>query len=180
MTYDFTPNISPPQKPWYKRAWAIVLLVVTGTVLLACCGITLLGAALSDATPSPRSLPSTLCPGYSVDDVGRVLCGSSAPTATTAVSGRSAAPTSTSTLPPTVITVEDGVWTVGVDIPVGTYKVIEPIKGDELCYWSITRTGTNGNDIVSNDLPSGGRPQVVLKKGQDFSTQGCGTWQKIK
>lgn len=71
-------------------------------------------------------------------------------------------------------------WTVGVDIPVGTYKVIEPIKGDELCYWSITRTGTNGNDIVSNDLPSGGRPQVVLKKGQDFSTQGCGTWQKIK
>lgn len=60
----------------------------------------------------------------------------------------------------------------------GTYKVTEPVT--DLCYWGIYKSGTNKSVIINNDLPSGGRPTVVLKKGQDFETTGCGTWQKIK
>jgi hypothetical protein len=73
-------------------------------------------------------------------------------------------------------TIEDGVWTVGEDIPAGTYKVTEKISG--MCYWAITKSGTNGSDIIDNDIPSGGLPRVTIKKGQDFETNGCGTWKK--
>ena len=44
------------------------------------------------------------------------------------------------------------------------------------CYWSITRTGSNGDNIIANDIVAGGLPQVTLSRGQDFTTQGCGTW----
>jgi len=81
---------------------------------------------------------------------------------------------------PAAATVDDGTWTVGDDIPAGTYKVNQPIASGSLCYWAITKTGSNGGDIVANDLPSGGRPSVVVKRGQDFETNGCGTWTKTK
>lgn len=73
--------------------------------------------------------------------------------------------------------ISDGVWVVGEDIAAGKYKVIDAIEG-EGCYWSITKSGTNGDTIIANDLPSGGRPVVTLKKGQDFNTEGCGDWAK--
>lgn len=71
----------------------------------------------------------------------------------------------------------DGVWVVGEDIKSGTYKVIESVT--EGCYWSITKSGTNGDDIISNDLPSGGKPKVTVKKGQDFTSEDCGDWEKV-
>ncbi|WP_090790786.1 excalibur calcium-binding domain-containing protein [Asanoa ishikariensis] len=74
-------------------------------------------------------------------------------------------------------TIEDGIWTVGEDIPAGTYKVTEPISGS--CYWAILKSGTNGSDIIENDLPSGGLPRVTINRGQDFKTNGCGTWKKV-
>lgn len=77
---------------------------------------------------------------------------------------------------PAVPEITDGIWTVGEDIPAGTYKVTEPIT--DSCYWSITRTGSNGSDIIENDLPSGGLPRVTIKRGQDFETNRCGTWRK--
>lgn len=74
-------------------------------------------------------------------------------------------------------TIEDGIWTVGEDIPAGTYKVTAKVNGMD-CYWSITKSGTNGSDIIDNALPTGGLPKVTLKKGQDFETNRCGTWKK--
>lgn len=74
------------------------------------------------------------------------------------------------------VAITEGVWEVGVDIKAGTYKVIEPITSD--CYWSITRTGTD--DIVSNGIPTGGRPVLTLKNGQTFTNQGCGDWGRVK
>jgi hypothetical protein len=68
----------------------------------------------------------------------------------------------------------EGVWTVGVDVEPGTYRVAEPLAGE--CYWKITASGTNGADIVENDIPTGGRPTVTLRKGQDFTNNGCGTF----
>lgn len=74
-------------------------------------------------------------------------------------------------------TIEDGTWVVGEDIPAGTYKVNQPVESG--CYWAITKSGTNGGTIIQNDLVSGGRPKVTIKKGHDFETARCGVWTKI-
>jgi hypothetical protein len=42
------------------------------------------------------------------------------------------------------------------------------------CYWAIINTGSNGPDIIENDLPGGGRPQVALEEGHDLTTARCG------
>lgn len=73
-------------------------------------------------------------------------------------------------------TVREGTWTVGVDIEPGTYRTEAEVASS--CYWGIYRTGSNGADIVDNDIVSGGRPMVNLSAGQDFKTSRCGTWLK--
>jgi hypothetical protein len=70
----------------------------------------------------------------------------------------------------------EGNWTVGSDIAPGTYRTSAAVTGD--CYWSITKSGTNGSDIIENDIPTGGFPTVVLRAGQDFTNRGCGTFVK--
>lgn len=77
--------------------------------------------------------------------------------------------------PAPVSAIEEGVWEVGVDVRPGKYKVHEALVGD--CYWQISPAG--GDDIVANDNPTGGRPVVILKKGQEFTNEGCGTWSKV-
>ncbi len=72
--------------------------------------------------------------------------------------------------------VEDGVYVVGQDMQPGTYRVTAAVANR--CYWKIAKTGTNGADIIKNDLPAGGFPQVTLTVGQDFSSERCGTWVK--
>jgi hypothetical protein len=90
---------------------------------------------------------------------------------------KTAAPATSATktkAPP--VTIEDGTWTVGVDVPPGTYR--PKAAAGEDCYWAILKSGTNGDDIISNNV-GGGRPTVTLKKGQDFETARCGTWAKV-
>ena len=53
-------------------------------------------------------------------------------------------------------TIRQGTWTVGTDIAPGTYRTTEAVSG--MCYWEITRSGTNGDDIVANDIVTGGHP----------------------
>ncbi|WP_112141294.1 hypothetical protein [Glycomyces dulcitolivorans] len=72
-------------------------------------------------------------------------------------------------------TITDGVWTVGVDVEPGTYRATN-VSSD--CYWATLETGSNGSDIVDNDLPGGGNPTVTLEEGWDFQTDGCGDWVK--
>lgn len=79
---------------------------------------------------------------------------------------------------PAAPSVDDGTWTVGIDLPAGTYRTTAVVSSD--CYWGIYKSGTNGNDIIANDIPGGGRPTVTVKAGQDFRTARCGTWVKIK
>jgi DNA-binding protein H-NS len=69
-----------------------------------------------------------------------------------------------------------GIWTVGVDVEPGTYRASQPVSSD--CYWAITRSGTNGSDIIDNDIPGGGMPTVTLSAGQDFVNNRCGTFVK--
>lgn len=72
--------------------------------------------------------------------------------------------------------IEEGVWTVGSDIAPGTYRTIDVVTSD--CYWKISKSGSNGSDIIENDTPTGGHPVVTLRKGEDFETQGCGSWAR--
>ena len=72
-------------------------------------------------------------------------------------------------------TITTGVWVVGQDIEAGTYKVTEAVPDD--CYWEIS-TGEGGFDIIDNDLPGGGFPQVTLTDGQHFKSQSCGVWAR--
>jgi hypothetical protein len=72
--------------------------------------------------------------------------------------------------------IREGTWTVGVDIEPGTYRASADVTSG--CYWGIYRTGSNGSDIIDNDIVSGGRPSVTLSVGQDFKTSRCGTWSK--
>lgn len=73
-------------------------------------------------------------------------------------------------------TIKEGTWTVGVDVEPGTYRANSDVTSS--CYWGIYRTGSNGSDIIDNDIVSGGRPSVTLSAGQDFKTSRCGTWSK--
>lgn len=73
-------------------------------------------------------------------------------------------------------TVGDGTWTVGTDIKPGTYRATDNVGST--CYWGIYRSGSNGDDIIENDIPGGGRPVVTLSPGQDFKSTRCGTWLK--
>lgn len=73
-------------------------------------------------------------------------------------------------------TIKEGTWTVGVDVEPGTYRANADVTSG--CYWGIYRTGSNGSDIIDNDIVSGGRPSVTLSAGQDFKTSRCGTWSK--
>jgi hypothetical protein len=72
--------------------------------------------------------------------------------------------------------IEEGTWTVGRDVEPGTYTTSQAVTGD--CYWAITRSGTNGSDIVQNDIVKGGFPTVTLGAGQDFTNNRCGTFVK--
>lgn len=73
-------------------------------------------------------------------------------------------------------TITDGTWVVGVDIEAGSYKANSSVGSS--CYWAILASGTNGDDIINNDLPGGGLPSVTLTAGQDFKSSRCGSWTK--
>ncbi len=72
-------------------------------------------------------------------------------------------------------TISEGVWTIGVDIEPGTYRTKESPYD---CYWAIYTSGTNQDDIIQNDIVTGGIPTVTLGEGQDFETNRCGEWVK--
>jgi Flp pilus assembly protein TadG len=73
-------------------------------------------------------------------------------------------------------TINEGTWTVGVDVEPGTYRTKDPVSGT--CYWAIFQSGTNKDNIVQNDIVKGGSPTVTISAGQDFETSRCGSWVK--
>jgi hypothetical protein len=75
--------------------------------------------------------------------------------------------------------IEDGQWEVGVDVSAGTYKVTATVDPGAMCYWKITQTGKPDN-IIGNDIVKGGKPTVTVKRGQDFTTEDCGTWERVR
>jgi hypothetical protein len=143
----------PPQK---RRKWP--LIAVAAAVLFCLAGVATLYNVTTD-TPLVGVAESS-SPGGVVGENGAKAAKSAAP------KGKQVARTT--------IGGNDLVH-VGEDIPAGTYRVAEAIAGGELCYWMKSRDA-EGADIIDNDIAQGGRPQVTLKKGQWFTSQGCPQW----
>ena len=147
-----------PDIPTVRKVHPASIVLFTVSVALLCISGVMLasgrGSPGTTASPSPVVVYSYL----------------TAPAAVT-----TAPPTSPP--PPAAPTVQDGTWTVGLDFPAGKYRATAVVDPD--CYWAITKSGTNGEEIIANDIPGGGRPTVTLKAGQDFQSQRCGTWAKV-
>ena len=82
------------------------------------------------------------------------------------------------TLPPSLIS-GIGQWEVGVDMPAGVYKVTAAVDPAAMCYWKVTQTG-KPEHIIANDIVERGTPSVTVKRGQDFTTEDCGTWARVR
>ena len=152
------PYYSPPPQVQIVRKvhWASIVLFGLGGIMFAI-GI----AAAGGSSPQTAASPSPY-PVY-------ISAGPAGPVPTTA----KAAPA-----PPAPVHIDDGTWTVGTDMPAGSYRTTANVGAD--CYWAILKSGSNGADIIANDIPGGGRPTVTLKAGQDFQSRDCGTWAKIR
>lgn len=131
----------------------------------------ILGAGIGASGGGSTPTAAASAPTVTTTEVATVTTTATPPAATTIVKTATVKVT-----PQPVAAITEGVWEVGVDIKPGKYKVIEAITSD--CYWEIDKTGTD--DIVNNDNVSGGRPVVILAKGQTFTNQGCGDWARVR
>lgn len=165
MSYIYTPPTETPKRK--SRAGKIALITiavvfsfcVAGTAIALVTGVgdnTPAGPAHLVVTPSTYLAPTTRQVAPVADSTKRTAKAKPAPVQ---------------------VTDEDTPGLVGDDFPAGTYRVSASVVGRE-CYWEKTND-SEGNDIVANDLPLGGRPQVKLKKGQWFTSEDCGTWVKL-
>jgi len=150
------PAYYPPQPPPPKRRiHPLSVVFFAAGLIMFFIGVISTASGGTGATPTTVSSPSP------------VVVYVTQPGAATAAAATKPAP----------LHIEDGVWTVGTDLPAGRYRATANVSSG--CYWSITKSGTNGETIIANDIPGGGRPSVTLKAGQDFTSQECGTWAKI-
>lgn len=68
----------------------------------------------------------------------------------------------------------DGMHVVGINVASGIYRN----EGVESCYYAwMSSTGSDA-DIVDNDLTDG-PATVTLREGENFRSDGCGTWTKV-
>jgi hypothetical protein len=150
------PGPAQPVAPRGARRWPWLVATAVAFVL----GLVIGGAGSGDGDGSVTTAAE---PGATVTATAPAKAG---PTVTKTA-------TVTAKPPGPEDTIEEGDWEVGADVKPGTYKTVEPIEGD--CYWKISPIG-RPDDIIDNDIVTGGRPTVILKKGQQFTNQGCGTW----
>ena len=150
--------VHPPVPKRRVHPLSIILAVVGVLALFIGIGI---GASAGGQSAAPGSSPSVVY----VTSPGAVAPIEAKPT------------TPPAPAPPAQPTIKEGSWTVGTDFPAGQYRTADAVAAE--CYWSITKSGSNGSDIIANDIPGGGRPTVTLKAGQDFTSHGCGTWAKV-
>lgn len=152
----------PTQQTYPKKRRRTWPYIVGGAFLIACIvgSLTVITQAPSPNDPAPAPT-STLAP-------------TTAPTTPPATGQKAAAKPATKAPAPKPTIGGDDIVHVGEDIPAGTYRVVEEVDGDS-CYW-LKSKDAEGSQIIDNDLPTGGRPQVTLKSGQWFKSQGCPEW----
>jgi hypothetical protein len=143
--------------PRKRRAWPFIV----GALVLAFCVVG--GIAALGGTNPGRSVSTATGPGEIVGEAGGKAAASAAPNA------KPKAPAG-----PRKTIAGDDLVHVGEDVAPGVYRVVEPIDGGQ-CYWKKS-SDAEGDNIIDNDIPAGGRPQVTLKKGQWFTSKRCPEW----
>jgi len=155
----------PPGKPWKTWQKVIVITFFTLTGILCCGGIFSKAFEAHDA--QGVATPTVAEAGQASADVVQSVA--PAPKAATK---------STTKPKPAPVTIKgDDIVHVGEDAPAGTYRAATAVDPGANCYW-MKSSDAEGENIIDNDLPSGGRPQVTLKAGQWFTSSGCPTWVK--
>jgi hypothetical protein len=156
-----------------RRGPLVPILAAAGTGLVG-----LLAGVGIGAAPASDTVTTA---GASTVTVTKTAAGTGAATVT--VTGKAPAPAAktvtvkvTQGPPKAKAAMGEGSYLVGEDIAPGRYRMIEAAGGN--CYWGIYRAGTNQADIIQNDIVTGGRATVTLKKGQEFDSTGCGDWAK--
>lgn len=156
--YQSTPPPAP--KKGRRKGFVIAALVaVIGVCLLLCGGIV---SALS-ANTAAEDVPSD---AHTVE----------MPVSVAPRAAKSSASSTKQT--PAVKTYQingDDVVHVGEDVPAGTYRAAVAVDDGGLCYW-VKSSDSEAQKIISNGSPQGGRPEVTLKSGQWFTSQGCPKW----
>lgn len=184
MTYQPGPQ-QPPVMPAYpppaRRKRNLLPWIISAAV--AAVGLCLFVAILATAgpqKPAATSSPATSSPAAAVTGnpaLADVPEWSSANTV---------APTTKAPTAPAKAKVQieaDTLVHVGEDVPAGTYRAVWDANAGEAfgltgeCYWKKS-SDAEGQDIIANDIVTGGRPQVTLKKGQWFTSARCGEWLK--
>jgi hypothetical protein len=76
-------------------------------------------------------------------------------------------------------TMDEGTYEIGTDSQPGQYKTRVPQSSDN-CYWERAKDDRgNLNSIIANDnLNPGARASVTVRRGEFFTSSGCGTWRK--
>lgn len=154
----------PAQRPKPRSAWRTALIVAG--VVLAVISLCSLGTyAATHGSPRPGLTTA-------VADVP------DATTPTTSVATVKPKATKPAPKPSPTIDGEDLVH-VGEDVPAGTYRVIEKVDAGLYvgCYWRKSRDA-EGDQIIDNGFIEGGQPQVTLKAGVWFFSQGCPIWRR--
>lgn len=144
-----------------NKAVKVFLGVVAGVA-----GVSLLGTVVAGAVDH-----DTDSPGYIVGSTAAHAAASVPLSPSTAGKSKPAA------VKPAIL--GDDLVHVGEDVSAGTYRTHLEIEGGELCYWLKSRDA-EGASIIDNGDPQGGRPQVTLKVGQWFSSQGCPDWYRVQ
>lgn len=71
----------------------------------------------------------------------------------------------------------DNTLKVGRDIPSGTYRLTAKVSATDNCYWA-KATDPEITDYLGSGYGDAGRLEVILKSGQYFRTEHCGTWRQ--
>jgi hypothetical protein len=153
-----------------RRTLIIIACALLALVMLVTC----FGILTSSSNPDGSASIETPDVGAAVGSAGAEAARGAKPAPSKTGIG---APTRT---PKPVATIKgDDLVHVGEDVPAGTYRAIDPI-GDgpfDYCFWTKSRDA-EGSDIIDIGSPTGGRPQVTVKAGQWFKSQGCPEWRK--
>ena len=158
----------PPQQPAKKPDKAKIILLSIGGVIV---GLVFLGSCINLLTSGDST---TAAPAPTV-----TVTATATQTTTENVTEKPKAPEPTKAPEPKpeAATMGEGTYEVGVDAPAGRYKTV----GEDGCYWERTKddSGSFGSILANNNVNDGARASVTVKKGEFFTSSGCGTWTKV-
>jgi hypothetical protein len=83
---------------------------------------------------------------------------------------------------PKPVTIGEGEWLVGEDVPAGRYRTPGAKDGILVyCSWLVTSEGGDGELLDAGSVSSTTAPgRATLKAGQEFQTSGCEPWALVK